>query len=91
MHAGVDWSLVAEHVNMDNAYERFQDPEAAEAQQQGWVQWVRGWVRLGKQGDETRSAPQTPGTVTPHSHGHAPGKACMLQVLFDALCCDAPV
>ena len=81
MCAGVDWSIVAELVSMDNAYDQFQDPEAAEAQHVGWLHQFRGWLHAlqwRKHTEETRSALQTPGTVTPHSHGRAPGEAsCM--------------
>ena len=72
--SGVDWSLVAEHVSMDNAYEQFLDPEASQSQQQGWMQKLKGWVWSQKPLKEDRSAPQTPGTLTPHSHRGAPGE-----------------
>ncbi|KAL0054880.1 hypothetical protein WJX82_003714 [Trebouxia sp. C0006] len=74
MLRGVDWSLVAEHVSMDNAYEQFLDPEASQSQQQGWMQMFKGWVWSQKPLKEDRSAPQTPGTLTPHSHRGAPGQ-----------------
>ena len=72
-HAGVDWSLVAEHVNMDNAYNEFLDPEAAKAQQPGWWDSIKGWMWCCRGRAEGRSAAATPGTVTPHSHGRASG------------------
>ena len=71
--SGVDWSLVAEHVSMDNAYEQFLDPEASQSQQQGWMGKLKGWLWGQKPLKEDRSAPQTPGTLTPHSHRGAPG------------------
>ncbi|KAL0035986.1 hypothetical protein WJX77_010179 [Trebouxia sp. C0004] len=74
MLRGVDWSLVAEHVSMDNAYEQFLDPEASQSQQQGWMQNFKGWVWSQKPLKEDRSAPQTPGTLTPHSHRGVPGQ-----------------
>ena len=74
MHSisGVDWSLVAEHVSMDNAYEQFLDPEASQSQQQGWMQMFKGWVWSQKTLKEDRSAPQTPGTRPPHTPRGAP-------------------
>ncbi len=72
--SGVDWSLVAEHVSMDNAYEQFLDPEASQSQHQSWLQRLKGWVWSQKPLKEDRSAPQTPGTLTPHSHRGAPGE-----------------
>jgi len=65
---------VAEHVSMDNAYEQFLDPEASHLQRQGWMQKFKGWVWSQKPLREDRSAPQTPGTLTPHSHRGAPGE-----------------
>ncbi|KAL0021928.1 hypothetical protein WJX79_007439 [Trebouxia sp. C0005] len=74
MLRGVDWSLVSEHVSMDNAYEQFLDPENFQSQQQSWMQKLKGWVWSQKTLKEDRSAPQTPGTLTPHSHRGAPGQ-----------------
>jgi len=65
---------VAEHVSMDNAYEQFLDPEASHLQRQGWMQKFKGWVWSQKPLREDRSAPQTPGTLTLHSHRGAPGE-----------------
>lgn len=65
---GVDWGLVAEHVSMDNAYDRFQDPTAPEVQQQGWWQTLVSKFAHNKQDERTGSRPQTPGTVTPRGH-----------------------
>ena len=80
--SGVDWSLVAEHVSMDNAYEQFLDPEASQSQQQGWMEKLKGWVWSQKLLKEDRSAPQTPGTLTPHSHRGAPGETKTLKLWF---------
>ena len=68
---------MAEHVNMDHAYNELLDPEAAKAQQPGWWKSVKGWLGRCKGRAEGRSAAATPGTVTPHSHGRASGMGCV--------------
>ena len=74
---GVDWSLVAEHVSMDNAYDKFQDPSVTEEQLQGWRQKLFSCFGCMKQASEAKFKPQTCGTDTPHGHAAGLIRPCM--------------
>lgn len=84
---GVDWSLVAEHVNMDNAYDTFQDPSATQEQQQGWRQKLFGCFGCMKQDSGANFKPQTD---TPHGHVTGLIRPCM-DLLKNSFACQQSI